>query len=252
MVKCYSHLDETTAKELQQPPLWTAGNEYADEMAQKAAKKIAEPLLEAMHRCEEVDHMARHIHQRMAAIHVEACKATSAEPLPPKQATTKTSRTLEAERQSGHLMRRRHQNGQWQCALCGRGPGRGSLLDWLHGGQCTAHDAQDDQEKELDQTIRHRFGPEARVDHSHQLRLTGRILWCECCGQYADVQLKGLAGPCRPPRKKGACNIARLQKGQHPKVGKTVDWHAEEGAVTLEQPEAKALPAPTAKQRRRR
>ena len=85
----------------------------------------------------------------------------------------------------------------------------------------------------------------------HHLHLTGRILWCECCGQYADVQLKGLARPCRAARKKGACNLAQLLQGLHPKVGKTVGWTTEEG-ITLVQQADPVVPAPCATQRRRR
>ena len=42
--KCYSHLDLKTAQELEQPLLWTLGNEIADTMAQQAATRAAEPL----------------------------------------------------------------------------------------------------------------------------------------------------------------------------------------------------------------
>ena len=144
----------------------------------------------------------------------------------------RTGRVLDAEKISGHLMRRRHQNKQWQCSFCGCGPGRGSLLDWLQERPCTGKADPEDPESQLDQTIRLRFGADARVDHTHELRMTGRVLWCECCSQYSDVQLKGLARPCRAPRKKGLCNVARLEKGLHPKVGKSVDWRADEGEVT--------------------
>ena len=249
MEKCYSDLDEQTAQELAQPLLWTVGDEHADELARKAATKAAEPLHDAMRRCREVDKMAAHIHQRLAAIHVEACTATGADPLPPRPSTTKTSRILEAEKTSGHCMHRRQQNGQWQCKLCGGGPGRSSLSDWLHSQPCHAVTAEDDDDKQLDKVIRLRFGTASRVDHSHHLQLTGRLLWCECCGQYADVQLKGLARPCRPPRKKGLCNIARLEKGLHPKVGKTVEWLLDED-VALEPP--RVASAPPAHQRHRR
>ena len=34
IAKCYSHLDAKTAIELEQPLLWTLGNEMADTMAQ--------------------------------------------------------------------------------------------------------------------------------------------------------------------------------------------------------------------------
>ena len=234
--KCFSHLDDQTAQELEQPALWTVGNEFADSMAQAAAKEAAAPMEETASRCRDVDRMAQHIHKRIAAIHMEACEATAARPLPPRGPAIKTSTILDAERTSGHHMRRRHQNGLWQCGLCGCGPGRGSLLDWLRSRPCTGKPNPDDQESQLAQMIRLRYGTDARVDQSHELRMTGRVLWCECCGQYSDVQLKGLAKPCRAPRKKGLCNVARLEKGLHPKVGRSVDWCTDEGLVTLVQP----------------
>ena len=82
VVKCYSHLDEQTALELEQPALWTAGNEYADAMARTAAQEAAKPMADTIRKCEEVDRLAQRIHRRLAAVHTEACEATASKPLP--------------------------------------------------------------------------------------------------------------------------------------------------------------------------
>ena len=234
--KCYSHLDLKTAQELEQPLLWTLGNEIADAMAQQAAKRAAEPLEAAVRTCADVDSLAKQIHRRIAAIQIDASTMTATEILPPRKPSNKTSKVLDREALSGHLMRRRPQNRQWQCALCGRGPGRGSLLDWLQLTRC--HAAQASSSEEVVQQVRHRFGPHAKVHDSHALNITGRILWCQCCGSYADSMLRSLTVPCRPPTKKGACNLGRLLKGKHPKTGQTLARGEDQVIVELDEPPA--------------
>ena len=100
--------------------------------------------------------------------------------------------------------------------------------------------------------IRHRFGTQARVHHSHQLQITGRVLWCQSCGQCADAQMRGLTRPCEPPSKTGAYNIVRLQKGKHPKEGTAIERErTEEGVIFFDQSVA-SIAQPPARERRRR
>ena len=75
-------------------------------MAQEAAIRAAEPLLAASRTCKTVDALTSQLHQRLAAVQLEAAAFTTAQHLPPKPPTILQNKMVDLEIKSGHQMRR--------------------------------------------------------------------------------------------------------------------------------------------------
>ena len=92
-------------------------------------------------------------------------------------------------------------------------------------------------EQQLLLAVRQRFGPSAKIHPTHALHQTGAVLWCGCCGGYAETLLCSLAQPCHPPTKKGTCNLGRLARGLHPRSGQPIlEGQGSQGDIELEPP----------------
>ena len=61
--------------------------------------------------------------------------------------------------------------------------------------------------------------PEMMFGSGHDLRLSGRMIWCRKCGRFGEERInkKGLGGDCHGEEVRNQTQWDRLQTGRHPR-----------------------------------
>ena len=69
------------------------------------------------------------------------------------------------------------------------------------------------------------------MHRSHDLRVTGALVWCHSCGCYSQVRVVALKGVCRGKRSATAGQLAQLKLALHPLTGDSLGAPAARSAA---------------------
>ena len=239
LVKCYSHLDARGLLETQQPLLFYLGNELADLAAGLGAKEAGSCLATRVLEIGQLDALTTVVQRRIAAVVCDACEADRAvgdEEYARAIRRDTTSRVLQMEVSSGHLLSRVGRSRRWACSNCGQGPGRGAVVDWLRDNKCPGrvHPPAKNQTIWVPKPSTGQVKVGNRTIHpTHTVMTRDGLYWCVKCGSFGRERIRRLAAECQEKATGfGRRSLERLAKGLYPEAKRQKKIESD---VTLQQ-----------------